>query len=262
MRNHFKVLAAFIALTSLAIASPSFANELRFIAHLDGSQEVPPVTTDGTGTATFTVNSTRTEIAFDLTVEGIDPANIMAAEIHVGAVGVPGPAIFTLSPTTFTSPLSGVLTDVNLTPQAGVGVSTFADAISMMLAGTTYVDVHTPANPNGEIRGQIGLIAKIKVRRAINPRSHVVIAVPPRSSPDFDARSVDPASVRFGPALAQAVKTHLVDVNGDGLADLLLHFRTQATGIRCGDKSVGLVAVTSTGLQIEATAPIKTPGCH
>ena len=137
MRNHFKVLAAFIALTSLAIASPSFANELRFIAHLDGSQEVPPVTTDGTGTATFTVNSTRTEIAFDLTVEGIDPANIMAAEIHVGAVGVPGPAIFTLSPTTFTSPLSGVLTDVNLTPQAGVGVSTFADAISMMLAGTT-----------------------------------------------------------------------------------------------------------------------------
>ena len=259
MRNHFKVLAAFIALTSLAIASPSFANELRFIAHLDGSQVAPtPVTTTGTGSATFTVNDARTEIDFDLTVEGIDPANITAAEIHVGAVGVAGPAIFTLSPTTFTSPL----TDVNLTPQAGVGVSTFADAISMMLAGTTYVDVHTTANPNGEIRGQIGLIAKIKVRRAINPRSHGVIAVTLRSSPDFDARSVDPASVRFVPVGAQAVKTHLVDVNGDGLADLLLHFRTQATGIRCGDKSVGLVAVTSTGLQIQATAPIKTPGCH
>jgi len=261
MRNHFKVLAAFIALTSLAIASPSFANELRFIAHLDGSQVAPtPVTTTGTGSATFTVNDARTEIDFDLTVEGIDPANITAAEIHVGAVGTTGPAIFVLSPTTFTSPLSGVLTEANLTPQAGV--STFADAISMMLAGTTYVDVHTIANPNGEIRGQIDLIAKIKVRRAINPRSHGVIAVTLRSSPDFDARSVDPASVRFGPVGAQAVKTHLVDVNGDGLADLLLHFRTQATGIRCGDKSVGLVAVTSTGLQIEATAPIKTPGCH
>src|SRR3989442_14832031 len=150
MRNHFKVLAAFIALTSLTIASPSFARELRFIAHLDGSQVVPVITPTptGTGNATFTVNDARTEIAFVLSVEGIDPANITAAEIHVGAVGVAGPAIFTLSPTTFTSPLSGVLTDGNLPPQAGVGVGTFADAISMMLAGTTYVDVHTTANPN------------------------------------------------------------------------------------------------------------------
>jgi hypothetical protein len=47
----------------------------------------------------------------------------------------------------------GAITEADLTgPMAG---KTFQDLAAMVLAGQTYVNVHTVANPNGEIRGQI-----------------------------------------------------------------------------------------------------------
>jgi hypothetical protein len=47
----------------------------------------------------------------------------------------------------------GSLLEKDLTgPLAG---KTFADVTAAVLGGQTYVNVHTKANPNGEIRGQI-----------------------------------------------------------------------------------------------------------
>jgi hypothetical protein len=57
-------------------------------------------------------------------------------------------------------------------------------------------------------------------------------------------------------------KGHGKDQNGDGLSDLVLHFKTMHSGIQCGDHSVGLVGFTSTGLRIEGEAPIRTVGCR
>lgn len=53
---------------------------------------------------------------------------------------------------------------------------------------------------------------------------------------DFDATTVDPLSVQFGPKGATAVyrRGHVEeDVDRDGDRDLLLHFDAQATGIPC-----------------------------
>jgi hypothetical protein len=96
----------------------------------------------------------------------------------------------------------------------------------------------------------------------INPKSNGVIPVAILSTNSFDANTVDPGSVRFGPsqALAQA-SVQLEDVNGDGQLDLLLHFRTQDSGIQCGDTSASLTGQTVNGVPIQGSDTIRTVGC-
>ena len=53
------------------------------------------------------------------------------------------------------SPMTGTLTSANFT--ASGPVTTFAEAVAAIRAGTTYFNLHTTANPGGEIRGQIGV---------------------------------------------------------------------------------------------------------
>jgi hypothetical protein len=47
------------------------------------------------------------------------------------------------------------LTTASLVPRPDAGIATFADAVAMLLRGGMYINVHTPANPSGEIRGQL-----------------------------------------------------------------------------------------------------------
>jgi hypothetical protein len=262
-RRHDRRIVAILA-AALASASVVAAGELPFVGHLQGSQEVPPVVSSASGTALVTVNDARTEIAFELQVEGIDLATTTAAHIHVAVPGVNGPVIFSLSAGPITSPLSGTLTEADLVPHPEVGVSTFADAIAKLLAGAAYVNVHSAANPGGEIRGQLGLIIEIDGRTNVNPKSKGVIPITIVSTEDFDARSIDPNSVRFGPGGAQEAhhRGHGGDADGDGRSDLVLHFRTRASGIACGDTYADLSGFTSTGLRFEARLAVRTVGCN
>jgi hypothetical protein len=50
--------------------------------------------------------------------------------------------------------------------------------------------------------------------------------------------------------------------NGDGKPDLVLHFDTQETGIRCGDTSAALAGRTFGGQDIAGSDSIQTVGCH
>ena len=63
-----------------------------------------------------------------------------------------------------------------------------------------------------------------------------------RGDATFDASTVDPATVSFGATGGEAAPVHwaLEDVDADGNTDLILHFRTQATGIGCGDTSASV----------------------
>ncbi len=110
-------------------------------ALLLGRNQTPPVTTDASGIARLTLVATDT-LNYQLSVSNI--VSVTAQHIHFGPVGVAGPVIFpfpgTLNPN---SPLSGTLT-LN------------AQNLLDLLTGYYYVNVHTVANPSGEIRGQIG----------------------------------------------------------------------------------------------------------
>lgn len=99
---------------------------------------------------------------------------------------------------------------------------------------------------------------------SVNPRSHGVIPVAILSDSGFDATTVDPLSVRFG--AGGAVPAHdtgeLEDVNGDGRLDLVLHFRTQESGIACGDTSVSLTGKTLQGQAFRGSDSLVTVGCR
>jgi uncharacterized repeat protein (TIGR01451 family) len=97
----------------------------------------------------------------------------------------------------------------------------------------------------------------------INPKEQGEIPVAILSTDHFDATTVNPLSVRFGPGEAPEAhgQGHLEDVNGDGDPDLMLHFNTVDTGIQCGQTLVSLTGTTIDGLSIEGFDAIKTVGC-
>jgi hypothetical protein len=99
---------------------------------------------------------------------------------------------------------------------------------------------------------------------SINPRSKGVIPVAILSSTTFDATTIVPSTVEFGPNGAKEShgKGHIEDVNGDLMDDLVLHFKTQETGIQCGDMVAAITGQTSGGVPIQADDSIRTVGCN
>ncbi|MBA7668279.1 hypothetical protein ES703_76389 [subsurface metagenome] len=79
---------------------------------------------------------------------------------------------------------------------------------------------------------------------SINLKSKGLIPVAILTTPDFDASTVDPDTVAFGPNEAACVHWALEDVDGDGDIDLILHFKTQDTGINPGDTEATLIGYT------------------
>ena len=94
----------------------------------------------------------------------------------------------------------------------------------------------------------------------INPSSQGVLPVGILSTPTFDATTVDFHSIRFGPSGASAVDqaADIEDVNGDGLPDMVLHFKTSQTGIVAGDTTACLVGQTASGVAITGCGKIVT----
>ena len=96
----------------------------------------------------------------------------------------------------------------------------------------------------------------------VDRRANIPVAI--RTTPSFDATTVDPLAVEFGPSGARETHSrgHPEDVDGDGDTDLVLHFPTPATGIRCGDTSATLRGKTFDGRDIQGSDSILTRGCE
>lgn len=128
---------------------------LSFATHLSGSQEVPPNASQATGQAIFRLSADGTELYYRLVVANIE--DVTASHIHMAEAGVNGPVVAFLYsgliPGMFNGILAeGVITSANLVgPLAG---QTLEALINLMLAGSTYTNVHTTQFPGGEIRGQ------------------------------------------------------------------------------------------------------------
>ena len=106
---------------------------------LTGAAQVPPVTTTATGTTDITVNGYKS-IFGTVTTSGVVGT---AAHIHMGAVGKTGGVVIPLvkvGDNRWMLPSNASLSDAQLYAYN---------------SGELYVNVHSAANPGGEIRAQL-----------------------------------------------------------------------------------------------------------
>ena len=113
-------------------------------ATLTGSQENPGTGSSATGTAVLSVEPSSRTLTARLVTIGVSG---IAAHIHNGAIGVNAPVIVPLAETTAGS---GIWV-------SAAGATLTAAQFQDMLAGNLYFNVHSPASPGGESRGQIGV---------------------------------------------------------------------------------------------------------
>ncbi len=116
------------------------AETVPFSATLAGASEVPPKTSAGKGTATASLDTATKMLTYDVEYAGLSgPAT--AAHFHGPAE--PGANAGVVVP--FATPASPIK-----------GTATLTDAqMADLMAGRWYANVHTAANPAGEIRGQM-----------------------------------------------------------------------------------------------------------
>ena len=124
--------------------NPRFTNDLLVAARLNGAQEVPAVTTDALGVASFMVNDSRDAITVNVSVNGLS-GPITGIHVHEGAVGANGGVVFNLTDFVVGNRVQTTLTGFT------------ADQLAKFLTGAYYLNVHTSNNPAGEIRGQLFL---------------------------------------------------------------------------------------------------------
>jgi CHRD domain len=139
MSNTKTMLATLALGATVAFAGPAFAEKMK--ATLDGKSEVPATTTTGTGTADIDYDPATKKLTWKVTYSGLSgPAT--AAHFHGPAEPGKNAGVKIPIPNATASPAEGSAT---LTDEQA------AD----LMAGKYYVNVHTAANPGGEIRGQV-----------------------------------------------------------------------------------------------------------
>jgi hypothetical protein len=134
-----------IALTAALLFCPRAAfAQLKFVAALNGAQEVPSNPSTGKGWCFATLNAAETTVTTNCTFSGLGSPTV-AGHIHAQAVGVNGPIIIDLMPPT------GVTSGSFTTPALPITLGQVASLKSNLL----YINIHTGSFPGGEIRGQL-----------------------------------------------------------------------------------------------------------
>ena len=133
-----RIFAALLALATTGLLSPAGAEQMMFRADLTGAAQVPPVETTATGAADVMVDSEAMTVSWTVTHEGLsgDP---VAAHFH-------GPA----GPEETAPPV------IDISENLAEGSAEITpEQMQMIQDGMTYINIHTEANPDGEIRGQV-----------------------------------------------------------------------------------------------------------
>jgi hypothetical protein len=113
---------------------------------MSGAQEVPAVTTGATGTIQATYSQYSKTLNYTVTFSGLS-GNAAAAHIHgTGEPGINAVVLQTFAG--FPAKTAGTYSGSLLID----GVKILEE---YLLAGKYYINIHTAANPGGEIRGQL-----------------------------------------------------------------------------------------------------------
>ena len=150
-------------LTVVILATAAMATAEVIGAHLDGFDEVPALSSPGSGLFFGNIRPDGSAIDYILYYE-IEGAAVTVAHIHVGQRGVSGGIAAFLcggggkpacpSPS---GSVSGTVeaADINGPSAQGVATGELAEVIRAIRKGAAYVNVHSSGFPSGEIRGQL-----------------------------------------------------------------------------------------------------------
>ncbi|MDP3581044.1 MAG: CHRD domain-containing protein [Ignavibacteria bacterium] len=207
-----------------------------FTAKMDGSQEVPAVTTTATGTGSFVLSANGTQLTYNITVNGLSGA-ITGSHFHNAAAGTGG----------------GVVKAFTFTGNTASGVWTSSDAnqpltdllLSELLKGKLYVNVHTSANAGGEIRGQVLLSSGMGFAAKVEGS---------QETPAITTAASGTGSVRLN-----TDGTISYNLTAGGLTPTAAHFHNAAAGISGGVvKSITLTNNTALGIwsSVDVTQPL------
>lgn len=117
--------------------------EQTFDVSLEGSNEVPEVTTDASGSATVTLKGDSIHVEGEFSDLG---SAYTASHIHKGAEDENGDPIITLKPDLEEDKTSGSWDNTYLLED---------EHLSALVSDSLYINVHSTENKAGEIRGQI-----------------------------------------------------------------------------------------------------------
>ncbi len=200
-------------------------NVLVLTSTLAGEQENPPVETEATGRGYLTVNTDTGNVWANVIAEGLTAT---MAHIHSGTAGVNGPVIIGLED--ISEDVGNATGTVWTSP-----VPSFAQSVAGLSSGNYYFNVHTEANPSGELRGQLAA-PEVQVLRAEVESNQ---EVPPVAS---TATGVGYLTVNTDTSAVSA------RVNLEGLSAIMAHIHQGFAGAN-GPVIIGLEDVS------EADAP-------
>lgn len=123
------------------LAGAARAETMTFHGAMSTKDEVPPKTTDGKGNVTATLDTVTKVLTYEVDYSGLTgPAT--AAHFHGPAAAGANAGVMIPFAAPLTSPIKGT--------------ATLTDAqVKSLEDGMLYANVHTAANPGGEIRGQL-----------------------------------------------------------------------------------------------------------
>ena len=162
MKKFNLIIALTFMMTSVLTHAAHLNGKLTFVANLSGQQSIPPLNTDAKGFVLLSYNSAMDSLILDASFTGLS-GNVTGIHIHEGPLGVSGNVVTDLS--------SGV--KINGFKTAITGSALASIKLDKLMNGGYYINVHTILNPNGEIRGQIGLEQDWKLTSWLNGNNEV-----------------------------------------------------------------------------------------
>jgi hypothetical protein len=155
---------------ALGLGSYALAGEgtKKVTGDLSGYEEVPALSTPGSGEFRARIDDRSDEITYTLSYGGTETP-VTQAHVHFGNVSVnAGISVFLCSNlgngpagTQACPPaggtISGTIVPANVIGPSGQGIAAgqFDELVAAIRAGSTYANVHTTGYPGGEIRAQL-----------------------------------------------------------------------------------------------------------
>ena len=143
------------------VAAPASAQTFTLTASLSGAGQATQTTnglnTGAFGDAVVTVNIAAQTLTYTVRVFNL-PSGVSASHIHVGADKTAGPVVVNFAPPVPASndfDFTGVVKFSEFVLRPDQGIRSSDDMVQAILGGNSYVNVHSSANPGGEIRGQL-----------------------------------------------------------------------------------------------------------